>query len=566
MTYLLQNLSWILPSIIAIVAIAIPIYYQYYRKNSREEGLVDPEVIITVIAGQNAKIQQVTEENRSLQTQLNTTKLLVTSTKNEFSKHQLNYLIQEILKSDNIRYPYPELRDILSRILDECKDESDIVNLFKKQEEHNYIFDLLNTNVFKDKICRILVEIYFDLGGREELQHKASLLWTHIMNVENIKSFTYSRTPRPREIDYDQEKLITYLWSIVNIGFEYYTNNTFFSFRDEFSQKFRTFLDTPIIDELVRYTNSENPKIVQAAAGSLVWLTNARNEKKKPFWQPNEDQLEILFRSFTRNNCIYGIKYLVSILNFACEKTNAFYGNYSYDCAFALDNDSVLSEVEWEPINEELTNIIYLKYISSSDEIKDILAKYLAKYGYQDVFVASRLLTKYYTEKDDDFILSVLMPYISVNVDKGLIGYMINWLRSGDKKIVFYGLLLRKIFGEINTEIIAKLQENRHFHFGLLELPVPEPSQLQLFETHKTKALYNVIKLMGDYAYIVRGTDSTKREAWYYVLINPCMERPFKEKNIGDTYNLEDFGKVIVSQYGKNPPIDIDEMIFDIFA
>ncbi len=71
-----------------------------------------------------------------------------------------------------------------------------------------------------------------------------------------------------------------------------------------------------------------------------------------------------------------------------------------------------------------------------------------------------------------------------------------------------------------------------------------------------------------DRIYLVRGTDKN-RPVWYYVLVvdDDKMIVQFKEelKSPG-TINLEEFGQILESGYGKEPPDGVMQRIEDTYA
>lgn len=61
----------------------------------------------------------------------------------------------------------------------------------------------------------------------------------------------------------------------------------------------------------------------------------------------------------------------------------------------------------------------------------------------------------------------------------------------------------------------------------------------------------------------VSGVDSTGREAWYFVLIESTRKDKFLLHKKGDSYNIDDYGKIIISGYGKEVPEHIQQMLRD---
>lgn len=74
------------------------------------------------------------------------------------------------------------------------------------------------------------------------------------------------------------------------------------------------------------------------------------------------------------------------------------------------------------------------------------------------------------------------------------------------------------------------------------------------------------IKSRADMCYKVVGRDSTGREAYYFVLIDKEKKEQFLKHKVGDTYNLEDYGKIIYSAYGTTVPQEVKDMLKDKYG
>ena len=64
----------------------------------------------------------------------------------------------------------------------------------------------------------------------------------------------------------------------------------------------------------------------------------------------------------------------------------------------------------------------------------------------------------------------------------------------------------------------------------------------------------------GELVYLVRGNDNG-REAWHYVLVDKSKLHFFKQKMKTGSVDVAEFGKVIYSGWGKDPPAEIIEAI-----
>lgn len=64
----------------------------------------------------------------------------------------------------------------------------------------------------------------------------------------------------------------------------------------------------------------------------------------------------------------------------------------------------------------------------------------------------------------------------------------------------------------------------------------------------------------AEYIYLVKGLDAG-REAWYYVLVDKKKIKQFLKELEADIIHLEDFGVVLYSAYGMEPPKEIIDAI-----
>ena len=82
----------------------------------------------------------------------------------------------------------------------------------------------------------------------------------------------------------------------------------------------------------------------------------------------------------------------------------------------------------------------------------------------------------------------------------------------------------------------------------------------------KKSFMDHVINSRGDLCYKVSGKDSTGKTAWYFILVDKDKKEAFLKKKAGDRYNLEDYGKIIVSGYGEEVPDDVKEMLSEKYG
>lgn len=64
----------------------------------------------------------------------------------------------------------------------------------------------------------------------------------------------------------------------------------------------------------------------------------------------------------------------------------------------------------------------------------------------------------------------------------------------------------------------------------------------------------------SDLVYLVRGKDKG-RKAWYYVLVDPMKLSLFLKKIETGSLNLEEYGEILISGWGTDPPETVKQRI-----
>lgn len=67
-------------------------------------------------------------------------------------------------------------------------------------------------------------------------------------------------------------------------------------------------------------------------------------------------------------------------------------------------------------------------------------------------------------------------------------------------------------------------------------------------------------KMQAELIYLVKGIDAG-RNAWYYVLVERLKVQMFLKALNDDIIHLENFGKILFSAYGDEPPASITEQL-----
>ena len=66
--------------------------------------------------------------------------------------------------------------------------------------------------------------------------------------------------------------------------------------------------------------------------------------------------------------------------------------------------------------------------------------------------------------------------------------------------------------------------------------------------------------------YLIRGKDTTNRRAWYYLLVEKTKKRLFENDVKSSQMQLTDYGTIVYSGYGENPPEDIRQKMEDEYG
>lgn len=76
-----------------------------------------------------------------------------------------------------------------------------------------------------------------------------------------------------------------------------------------------------------------------------------------------------------------------------------------------------------------------------------------------------------------------------------------------------------------------------------------------------------LIAKKGHLIHKLKAKDSTGRWAYYFVLVEPPREQAFLDSlESNESIDLEDFGKVIASNYGEEPNEDVKKMLKDKYG
>lgn len=72
-------------------------------------------------------------------------------------------------------------------------------------------------------------------------------------------------------------------------------------------------------------------------------------------------------------------------------------------------------------------------------------------------------------------------------------------------------------------------------------------------------------RALAKYIYLVKGIDAN-RKAWYYVLVEALKVQLFLKALNDDIIHLENYGKILYSAYGEEPPAHITKALKDEYG
>lgn len=93
----------------------------------------------------------------------------------------------------------------------------------------------------------------------------------------------------------------------------------------------------------------------------------------------------------------------------------------------------------------------------------------------------------------------------------------------------------------------------------------PPVTQAAQQAPHAQKQIDPMKKMQADLIYLVKGIDAG-RNAWYYVLVDRLKLQLFLKALNDDIIHLENYGKILYSAYGDEPPADITNKLKDEYG
>ena len=70
-----------------------------------------------------------------------------------------------------------------------------------------------------------------------------------------------------------------------------------------------------------------------------------------------------------------------------------------------------------------------------------------------------------------------------------------------------------------------------------------------------------IISSRGDLFYKVVATDTTNRRAYYFILLDKGKKEAFLKLTESDHFDLKDYGTIVESGYGEEPPEEIKQRL-----
>ncbi|MFO0425261.1 MAG: hypothetical protein ACK526_01735 [Planctomyces sp.] len=75
-----------------------------------------------------------------------------------------------------------------------------------------------------------------------------------------------------------------------------------------------------------------------------------------------------------------------------------------------------------------------------------------------------------------------------------------------------------------------------------------------------------VMKSRADCIFLIKGKDTTNRPAWYYVLTPFWKKTSLSNLQGTGNRNLNDYGTILHSGYGEEPPDEVKALMFEKFG
>lgn len=94
---------------------------------------------------------------------------------------------------------------------------------------------------------------------------------------------------------------------------------------------------------------------------------------------------------------------------------------------------------------------------------------------------------------------------------------------------------------------------------NIVDSNTQDKSQVQE-QKNAAKAVDPRKKAVADLIYLVKGLDG-ERNAWYYVLVDRLKLQLFLKALNDEIIHLENYGKILYSAYGKEPPVEVTEAL-----
>lgn len=92
-----------------------------------------------------------------------------------------------------------------------------------------------------------------------------------------------------------------------------------------------------------------------------------------------------------------------------------------------------------------------------------------------------------------------------------------------------------------------------------------EPVTSSVEEKARKSAIDPIKRAQAEYIYLVKGIDAN-RKAWYYVLVEKLKVQLFLKALNDDIIHLENYGKILYSAYGEEPPANITQQLKDEYG
>lgn len=535
-------------------------------------------------------------------------------------KYQLTFLLRSyILKdttneevSDHLSSPTEKLTGTEKLIINEQKKNTEEIHISNVEISANFkVQEVLSDEFlkFEEKTYKYQnIEINYEIENQRNtdiiqsvlnestLEKTEEYIRSLLNKYENTKSDKYIYLACTlllnSRFDISQSIVNTAYWILVEGSDEYDTFNLFepLSPRDKLLS---AFADSNYIEKIYdflceKYLNEYRP---MSHYYSLLFLifeipVKCKNEKLINSTYEVFQETALIYKNVRDDNTIYtqdSINYIINL----CKNTNDSHKLIGFFLLREAIRSSYIEKKEVyktviqyqeffinslnltndENIVYQLSQILFFtfKFDKKLESLMEEVSNNSWKAG-EDLFQTSDLsngniISKNLYKVNSNFYKLNLMPLTAFFIENELNSYIFI-----QKNIAYYTdyqicyrivpfLILSKRKEVFISNFLPYFIEHKDNYLRLLGEDIKSYFETGIFNNRL------IIKSQNNRVFKISGRDSTGRSAYYFVLIEKNKVQDFLKHKVGDTYNLEDYGKIVYSAYGEKVPREVKEML-----